>query len=112
MRTENILSIAETSLHSQRADTTSLKFNGKLDITEEHTASLTELNLEGFLRSVGDIVERFGFENFFYLPDSAGVMKYLPEDLHIFTLAMVSDEHKSRISKPTAVNDASGDEIP
>merc|ERR1740124_1351391 len=82
LRTEKSLNAAETSLHSQKGNTTSLKFNGKLDVTEENIASLTELNLEGFLRAVGDMVERFGLETFFYLPDSGGSMKYLPEDPH------------------------------
>jgi len=59
------LEMAETSLHSQRGDTTSLKFHGKLDVTEGNKASLTELNLEGFLRGVGAIVKRFGLETFF-----------------------------------------------
>ena len=72
LRTEKSLNAAETSLHSQRGNTTSLKFNGKLDVTEENTASLTELNPEGFLRAVGDIVERFCLETFFYIPDSGG----------------------------------------
>jgi len=51
-----------------------LKFNGKMDVTEGNTSSLIELNLEGFLRDVGDIVDRFGLETFFYLPDSSGKM--------------------------------------
>ena len=103
LRTEKSLNVAETSLHSQKGSTTLLKFNGKLDVTEENTASLTELNLEGFLRSVGEVVERFGLETFFYLPDSAGIMKYLPEDPHTFTLALVLTEHESRCSEPAPI---------
>ena len=57
--------MAETSLHSQRRDTTSLKLHGKLDVTKGNKASLTKLSLEGFLRGVGAIVKRFGLETFF-----------------------------------------------
>ena len=111
LRSEKSLNLAETALHAQRNDTTSLKFNGKLDVAP-NTASLSELTLESFLRSVGDIVERFGLETFFYLPDSAGKMQYLPEDPHTFTLQTVLNEHKSRLVEPAAVKDATNVETP
>ena len=57
-------------------------------------ASLTELNLEGFLRAVGGIVERFGLETFFYMTDLTGDMKYLPEDPHTFTLSSLGSHVK------------------
>ena len=62
--------MAETVLYNQKNDTTSLKSNWKMDVKEVHTTSLSELNLERFLRSVGDTVERFGLETFFRLPNS------------------------------------------
>ena len=65
LRTVKSLNMAEKSLYSQRGDTTSLKFNGKLDVAEGNTASLTKLNVEGFLRGVEAIVKRFGLEAFF-----------------------------------------------
>ena len=83
-----------------------------MDLEQANTASLTEMNLESFLRSVGDAVERFGLETYFYLPDTEGDMKYLPEDPHTFTLEAVLTEHKSRLVEPAQVNDASGDETP
>ena len=67
--------MAETSLHSQRGNSTSLKCNGKIDVTEGNTASLAELNLELFLKDVGDIVQHFSIDNFFYLLDSTVSMK-------------------------------------
>ena len=112
LRNEKQLSVAETSLHNQRNNTTTLKFNGNMDVKESNTASLTEMNLDMFLRNVGDIVERFGLEPFFYLPNSSGAMKYLPEDSHTFTLTSVLDKHKSRLSEPTPVLDSSGVEEP
>ena len=62
LRNEKQLNVAETSLYEQRNNTTTLKFNGNMDVQEPNTASLSELNLEQFLRNVGDAVEMFGLE--------------------------------------------------
>jgi len=93
IRSECSLNMAETSLYALRINTTSLKFNGKLDVTEGDTSMLSELNTEAFPRSVADIVEQFGLERFFYLPDSDNIMWYLPEEPHNFKLASVRAEH-------------------
>ena len=58
------------------------------------------------------MVERFGLETFFYLPDSNGTMKYLPEDPYTFTLSTNPPEHESRISKPTPILDTSNVKTP
>ena len=110
VRSVRSLSIAETALHTQRADNSSLKFNGKLEVTNENQSSLTELNMEEFLRSVGETVERFGLQSFFYLKDASKKMKYLPEEPHSFTLEQVLTEHTSRLVEPIALDDASGSE--
>ena len=73
---------------------------------------LSELNLEAFLRAVEDIVERFGLETFFYLPDTSGEMKYLPEDPHNFTLKDLIKEHETRLVEPAPVLDTSNNETP
>ena len=91
---EKGLQVAEISLHSQRNDTMSMKFNGKLEVTSNTSGvSLTEINMELFLRSVADVVELFGLENFFYAMDTDVIMKYLPEEPRNFTLAAVIKEH-------------------
>jgi len=64
--------------------------------------------MEGFLRAVGEMVERFGMQSFFYLPDSLGVMWYLMEETHTFSLDQVQAEHKSRLSEPAVVLDSAG----
>jgi len=109
LRSKKSLNLAENSLYSQRNDTTTLKFNGKMGV-KENTASLSELNLEGFLRAVGDTVECFGPDKFFYLPNSSGTMQYLPEDSHTFSLTSVLDEHTSRLVEPPPVMDNTGSE--
>ena len=72
--------VVETSLYSQRSENISLKFNGKSYIAKGNTATLTKLNMEKFLRAVGNVIERFGLEKF-YMKDTDGKMKYLPEKL-------------------------------
>jgi len=59
IRSERSLNIAETALPIQRADSTPLKFNGKLEISSENQASLAELILENYLIAFGKIVEHF-----------------------------------------------------
>ena len=108
LRSEKGLQVAESSLHNQRNNTTSLKFNGKLDVTSGETATLTELNMDSFIHSIADVVERFGLENLFYLPGPDGTMKYLPEEPHNFTLTGVLDEHKSRLAEPNVELDENG----
>ena len=83
-----------------------------MDVKDNNTAFLSELNLEAFLRAVEDIVERFGLETFFYLPDTSGKMKYLPEDPHNFTLKDLIKEHETRLVEPAPVLDTSSNETP
>jgi len=110
IRSKRSLNIAETPLHAFWVSTTSLKFNSKLDVTEGDPSTLSELNMDSFLRSVADIIEHFGLENFFYLPDSDKNMKYFPEGPHNFTLSSVLAEHQSRLVEPECVDDANGTE--
>ena len=49
IRSERSLNVAENALHTQRADTTTLKFNGKLEVSSESQSTLTELSMEGYL---------------------------------------------------------------
>jgi len=108
IRSKRSLNIAETSLHALWVSTTSLKFNGKLDVTEGDPSTLSELNMECFLRLVACIIERFGLETFLYLPDSDKNMRYLLEEPHNFTLSSVLAEHQPKLVKPECVDDVSG----
>ena len=110
IRSERSLNVAENALHTQRADTTTLKFNGKLELSSENQSTLTELSMEGYLRAVGEMVERFGLQTFFYIMDFLKKMKYLPEEPHSFTLEEVLTEHKSRLVEPDEVLDSSNNE--
>jgi len=102
IRSNRSLNIAETSLHALQVSTTSLKFNRKLDVTEGDSSTLSDFNMESFLRSVADIIEYFGLETFFYLPDSDKNMRYFPEEPHNFTLLSVLVEHQSRLVEQRA----------
>jgi len=110
IRSKRSFNIIETSLHALWVSTTSLKFNGKLDVTEGDPSTLSELNMESFLQSVADIIEHSGLETFFYLPDSDKNMRYSPEEPHNFTLLSVLAEHQPRLVEPECINDANGSE--
>jgi len=106
LRGDKVLQVAESSLHSQRNYVTSIKFNGKLEITSNTSGvSLTEPSMESFFRSVVDVVERFGLKTFFYAMDTDSIMKYLPEEPHNFTLATVIKEHTSSLVEPAPTTD-------
>ena len=69
--------------------------------------------MEGYLQEVGEMMERFGLQKFFYLPDSLGVMKYLSEEPHNFTLEDVLKEHEDFLFEPSVVSDPNtSDETP
>ena len=57
------------------------------------------------------MVERFDMQSYFYLPDSSGVIRYLPVEPRIFSLNQVQAEHTSRLSKPAAITNTAEDEI-
>ena len=42
---ERSLNISKTTLHTQRAELVSLKFNGKLDVSDRDPSTLSELNM-------------------------------------------------------------------
>ena len=100
LRSVNELQIAENFLHSQKNNTTSLKFNGRSDVIEENSISLSEFIMEAFSRSVVGLVESFGIDTFFYIMDIDGSMKYLQEEPHHFTLELVQAEHSSWLVEP------------
>ena len=97
------LQVVKSALHSQRINTTSLQFNRKLDVTEDHSESLSEFNIESFLRAVRDIVEHFDLDTFVYVIDSDMIMKHLLEEPHKFTLSAVIKRHASRLVDPDSV---------
>ena len=68
-----------------------------MDVDKGNATILTELNIEVFLRSVGNIVERLGLETFFYTKDTDGKMKYIPNDPQKPTFTSVLDEHEPKL---------------
>ena len=112
IRSEKSLNIKEASLHTQSINTTSLKFNSQLDATEGDPATRSKLNMKAFLQLVGDIVECFGLGNFFYLPDSDKMMKYLPNEPCNFNVTSVMGNHISTLAKPAVVDDTSVNKTP
>ena len=99
----------ESQLRKTIADSTSLKYNGKLKLTLADTVP-NELDKEGFLLAVDEAVLSYGLQSFFYLPDHNDDMKYLVETPHLFTITDVIDEHSSRVTEPPADLDDNDEE--
>ena len=98
-----ILSLIESTLQTKRNDTTAIKFNGCLDVTQ----SITELNKEEFQTNVKEAIRHYGLQSFFYMPHN-GTMHHLADDYHMFTLEDIIAEHDSRLDEPATILDGNG----
>ena len=92
----------ESQLRKTIADSTALKYNGKLKL-DATDATSTELDKEDFLLAVDEVVLSYGLQSFFYVPDSDGIMRYLAEESHLFTITDVLTEHRSRLTEPRPI---------
>ena len=100
LRTEEQLSSNETTLLSQQDNTQYLKFKGKLDMA---SVGASELDKHQFMTKVKKNMRYYGLHTWFYLPDNDGVMRFLLEDVHLFTFDQVMTEFKSRLTEPAAI---------
>lgn len=100
----------ESDLRKALSASTALKFDGKLKLEASEAAS-KELDKEEFLLSVDEAIMSYGLHSFFYLPNNEGVMKYLAEEPHLFTIEQVMSEHSSRLIEPLVELDDNNDEI-
>ena len=92
LRTAKTLSTLESSLNSTLLDSTSLKFNGRLDTT----STTTEINKEQFITTVRRNIKKYGLQSLFSIPSyDKSSMVSLVDHPHSFTLDQVIDEFKS-----------------
>ena len=99
----------ESDLRKALSTSSSLKYDGKLKL-EPSELSTKELDKEEFLLAVDEAVMSYGLHSFFYLPSSEGIIKYLAEEPHLFTIKQVMQEHESRTSEPEPVLDDNDEE--
>ena len=99
----------ESDLRKALSASSSLKYDGKLKL-EPSELSTKELDKEEFLLAVDEAVMSYGLHSFFYLPSSEGIIKYLAEEPHLFTIEQVMQEHESRTSEPEPVLDDNDEE--
>ena len=107
LRNVKQLSNNETKLIDNRSSTSTMKFDGNLELTESSPS--TEMNKDQFFEAVSDHVNLFGLHTFFYLPFE-GKMMNLIKNVHLFTIDSVTAEHESRIDEPAIIQDSSGTE--
>ena len=103
LRNIKVCTTNENYLHKRKDETTSLKFDGKLD-TSSSSTSKTELDKKQFIHALRDLVQRFGLQTFFYMPNSnlTGMISVVT-DSHLVTLEAVIQEHKDRLNDPLPV---------
>ena len=103
LRNIKVCTTNENYLHKRKDETTSLKFDGKLD-TSSPTTSQTELDKKQFIHALRDLVQRFGLQTFFYMPNSnlTGMISVVT-DSHLVTLEAVIKEYKDRLTEPPPV---------
>ena len=106
LRTSKTLSTLENTLNATLLDSSSLKFNGRLDTT----STTTEINKEQFIVAVRRMVKKFGFQSLFSIPSQDGLkMMTLEDDPHSFSLDQVLNEFNSRnIEEPPLVVNTNG----
>ena len=110
LRNPKQLASIEKTLMTARNDASSIKFNGKLELTGG-TTETAELDKEQFIAALKDKVKFHGMQNVFYMLNAQGKMTSLLDDYHEFTVEEVIVEHESRSkSEPAAITDVNGDE--
>ena len=95
LRTGKQLSLNQTTLLSQKDNSQYLKFKGKLDMANVGTS---ELDKDQFTTKVKDNMRYYGLHTWIYLPDDDGIMRFLLNDVHLFTFDKVMTEFKSRLA--------------
>ena len=87
--------VLESTLHSIRSASTSIQFNGNLEIASGSTVN--ELDQREFLLSTKEMVQRYGFHSFFSMPLGTKEMLPLAENSHKFTVDEVISEYEDRV---------------
>ena len=100
LRTAKPLSSNQTTLLSQKDNSQFLKFKGKLDMASVGTSVLDK---DQFMTKVKANMCYYGLQTWLYLPDDDGIMRFLLEDVHLFTFDKVMTEFKSRLTGPPVV---------
>jgi hypothetical protein len=108
LRTPKQLSLSETKLIDARNDSSTMKFNGKLEAT---ASDINEFDKEQFIRALMDKVRFYGLETFFYLHNSSGRMVSLMTEYHAFTVDEILNEFHARAGiEPAPILDNAGTE--
>lgn len=104
------LSANKTKLREERNSTSTLKFDGKLELTNSMNSN--KMDKEQIFQCIQENIIFYGLQTFFYLPDLSNQMRNLVIFTHLFTLEDVTEEHNSQLTKPDIVLDSNGVETP
>ena len=106
LRNSKSLLAIESDLKKSSMDSSALKFNGKLKLSDPSSKELTK---EEFLLAIDDCVTTYGMQTFFFMPHDSE-MTNISENPHLSTVQQVIDHHVSRLSEPLAVIDTTSNE--
>jgi hypothetical protein len=93
-RDERSVSKLERGLTDARDKTTTLKFNGTLEL-EMKKGTEHELDKEQFVRTIEQLTREHGHQ-YFYAIEQGGVIFYMLKDQHLFSVEDVISSHKFR----------------
>lgn len=108
LRSIKHLPVLEALLQKKKDDPSTRQFNGQLETIA--SSSVSELDKEEFIRAIEDIVDRYGFESFFYVPHplQPTTMINLAEEPHTLSFEQVITDHNDRLVQPPKVFESDG----
>jgi hypothetical protein len=103
-RDEKNVPRVERGLTDARDKTTTLKFNGNLELDGKE-GSENELDKDQFVRTIGQLTREHGHQAFYAVEDTGGIIVDFNQNIHLFSVNDVIDSHKHRMN--TATTDTS-----
>ena len=101
------LSINQKTLMDARKDTNMIKFDGKLEVSNDDSA---QLDKEQFINAVADEVKYYGLESFFSIPRENVTMASILKESHAYTNDEVIVEYEDRPTEPVPIINGDGKE--
>jgi hypothetical protein len=94
---EKNVSRVERGLTDARDKTTTLKFNGNLELDGKE-GSEDELDNDQFVSTIGQLTKEHGHQALYAVEDTGGIIVDVNQNLHLFAVNDVIDSHKHRMN--------------
>jgi hypothetical protein len=87
----------ERGLTDARDKTTTLKFNGNLELDGKR-GSENKLDKDQFIRTIDQLTREHGHQSFYAVEDTGGIIVDVNQNLHLFSVNDVIDSHNRRMN--------------